>query len=166
MGKQKRNQDTTPTEPGWFVPGVLDFVADLPLDECAARLEDLDHRGWFGPTVRVTVTPVDEDTYQFYVKRIAGRYANNAANGCLKRWGETATLVTGDAWVVTSQVKLSIILFVVSWLFIIAIAISQFLWVQALFLTVWMGLYVALTLHDTRRKPYTLAAMIEDELCR
>ena len=77
-------------------PLYLDFVAPYPLEEALRLLKAQEQRGFFRRRkVLVDLTPVDDDTFAFYVKKYGSKYATIEARGYLKRWDRKTTHVTG-----------------------------------------------------------------------
>jgi hypothetical protein len=92
---------------------VLDYLTEMSLDECVAALEGQARTGSYtSPSVRVTISSIDQDTYSFRIKRTGKNYATNEAKGYLRRWEDTVTHVTGEVQIGVGHQALLVLLFV------------------------------------------------------
>lgn len=163
MEKAKRKRGELPAQTNWFKPVLVDFVTDLPLDECALRLEGLQRKGFFtNPKVYVTVSVADGDTYQFHIKRTGNKYPKHEASGYLQRWAGTSTRVMCEVW--TDSLNYWGLLLGVPFMCVFfTLASAKDMGFMLLSIPI-MAVVLVWSLYDTSRKPHELAAIIEDTL--
>ena len=140
-------------------PLYLDFVAPFPLEESLDLLKAQEKRGFFRyRKVLVDLTPVDADTFTFYVKKYGNKYATTEAHGYLKRWDRKTTHVTGRVNVTANQYwsYLAIALF----LMLFTVAAFELLWWSTLL----YGGVLVMSWFLMRRNRYDVAGLVEQAL--
>ena len=140
-------------------PLYLDFVAPYPLEEALDLLQAQERHGFFRyRKVWVELTPVDADTFAFYVKKYGNKYATTEAHGYLKRWDRKTTHVTGRVNVVAYQ-YLVYLFFVLFGAVFIYVGLEIMWWFPLLF----MGI-MAMSWAMMRHNRYDVAGLIEQTL--
>ena len=157
----RKKLDTTNLEwlDTFFGPVYLDFVAPFPLEESLDLLKAQEKRGFFRyRKVLVDLTPVDADTFTFYVKKYGNKYATTEAHGYLKRWDRKTTHVTGrvNASAYQYLAYLFVVLFAAVFIYM---ALEIMWWFPLLF----MGI-MAMSWAMMRHNRYDVAGLIEQAL--
>ena len=140
-------------------PLYLDFVAPYPLEEALRLLKAQEQRGFFRlRKVLVDLTPVDADTFAFYVKKYGNKYATIEARGYLKRWDRKTTHVTGrvNASAYQYLAYLFVALFAVVFIYV---ALEELWWFILLFTGIMVVNWALM-----RRNRYDVAHLIEQTL--
>jgi hypothetical protein len=162
--KSKRKRKTKPGLKGWltdiFRPIPFDFIAYLPLEECAARLESHDkHNWWRSMNTYVTITPVDDTIYDFTIKRERSKEVNVEAHGYLQDCEDGGTYVTG--YVITSSMLPLVVLTVFSgivWLNVFVHPVKMLLFFAGMGTIGIIGVFIQM------HRRHELAEMIETTL--
>jgi hypothetical protein len=160
MEKAKRKSKSA--QSGWlrglFAPATIDFVAYLPLEECAARLKSREKTGFWRPIrTYVALIPVDESICDFEIKRTGNnRYGTYIAEGYLQAWDEGRTHITGD--VKTGPHHYDGLAIIFTWLCLVSLLC------QTIFFALIMGIIIFTIIYDSARMRNDLASMIEATL--
>jgi hypothetical protein len=97
----KRKRKSKPEQSSWlrglFAPATIDFVAYLPLEECAARLKSREKtRFWHSTKTYVTLTPPDKGFIYFRIERGGTPHRSITATGYLESWEGIYTHIAGE----------------------------------------------------------------------
>jgi hypothetical protein len=162
--KNKRKRKTKPDLKNWLVslfePVTIDFVAYLPLEECAVRLESRQKLSrWRSTKTYVTITPEEDTIYDFYIKRELNNQRFFEAKGYLQSCDGNNTYITGEV-VYPSKLLLTVLfIFVgIAWVFFI------FHLIEALFFAVIGTLVIIAEVSTQLHQRHKLAEMIETTL--
>ncbi len=107
------------------------FLSPLPLDECATRLHQRNEPTRlfsFKNPLKVEVDPVDQDTFQYSMRRDSGRNLVVEIVGVLERNGEE-TLVSGESRFSRTTIVLTLLLsiFILPWFGLVSLVFGGFL---------------------------------------
>ncbi len=145
-----------------FEPVPIDFVAQIPREDCIARPESLrKDRWWHSPKIYVTIMPIDDATYAFHFSRTHSTINFIEADGYLQYWAGNQTCISGE---VSSQSKIfagaPFVLIVIAVLYFVSPA-------DARCLTLFAGWWLLATVIDIfiyRHLRHELAKMIKTTL--
>ena len=161
--------DTSPEKPErsmpvWLdeiiSPATLDFVAPFPLETSLKLLKQQDDTRYFRRhRLMFYLTPNDENTFSFHLKRRGSHSGEIEARGSLKRAEAESTLVTAQVNLTHGK-----LLFVILGLAFILFTMAVIYNPQAALFFVPIMVIILVSMYGLRRQRHKIAAVIEEAL--
>lgn len=159
MSKQKRRYD-----------GEANFISELPLEECAYRLEYLQ-----SDEIEIHIKRVSTDKVDFDVRLFERGRVRAEGKGALRRWEGTLTRVDCQVnvydglvtWSLAMLLFMALPLLIVPFLFLVSANVDATLWVASagvVLAFILLGMYITREVAPPDDTPRNLLALIEDTL--